>query len=265
MSAITPVARFTSESSYGTVATDLPGPAFWVARFDMDEGAAFGDHDHPEHQLVWAPYGQLLTTIGSQRWVLGAGRALWVPGGVTHTVTAYRPSELVSLYSWPDETPRTWPEPTVLEVSPLVRELLLHLARTDLDEEGARWAALTLFDALAPSTMPVVELPRPTGVMAGRVAEAILDDPADAHSQREWAARLHVSTKTLQRSFVTETGMTFSAWRTRARLHIALPMLADGMPVAAVAARVGYRSVPGFVAAFRAQFGGSPAALFAAR
>jgi AraC-like DNA-binding protein len=46
------------------------------------------------------------------------------------------------------------------------------------------------------------------------------------------------------------------------RLQAALPLLADGMAVGRVAARVGYATPSAFVAAFRRAVGASPAAYF---
>lgn len=54
--------------------------------------------------------------------------------------------------------------------------------------------------------------------------------------------------------------MTFTDWRTQVRLRASLPLLADGLPVAGVARRVGYASLNGFVDAFRRHFGHTPAA-----
>ena len=67
------------------------------------------------------------------------------------------------------------------------------------------------------------------------------------------------SASTLRRAFVTETGLTFSEWRTRARLDAALPLLAARVSVGQVACQVGYASRSGFVDAFRRQFGHPPA------
>ncbi|GES29907.1 helix-turn-helix domain-containing protein [Streptomyces angustmyceticus] len=54
--------------------------------------------------------------------------------------------------------------------------------------------------------------------------------------------------------------MPFGQWRTRVRLRAAMPLLAGGATVAAVAARVGYASPSAFVAAFRRAVGVPPGA-----
>nr|WP_281387116.1 helix-turn-helix transcriptional regulator [Jiangella mangrovi] len=104
----------------------------------------------------------------------------------------------------------------------------------------------------------------PVDAPARALAEAIVAQPADGRGLREWATALHVSEKTLRRAFLAETGMTFTDWRTRVRLRASLPLLADQLPVAAVAARVGYRSANGYIGAFRRHFGRTPGS-YAAR
>jgi AraC-like DNA-binding protein len=56
--------------------------------------------------------------------------------------------------------------------------------------------------------------------------------------------------------------MTFGRWRRLARLQAALPLLANGQSVGAVARHVGYQTASAFVAAFRTETGLTPAAYF---
>lgn len=126
-------------------------------------------------------------------------------------------------------------------------------------EESARSLYFRLVERL---TDPGVEVPMPADPLARTVAERIVLDPADPRTLEEWAPVLGVSVSSLRRAFRAGTGMTFTAWRAQARLRPALPLLADGIPVAAVARRVGYTSLNGFVDAFRRNFGATPAAHF---
>ncbi|MGW1989532.1 helix-turn-helix domain-containing protein [Embleya sp. NPDC001921] len=75
-------------------------------------------------------------------------------------------------------------------------------------------------------------------------------DPADPTRLDEWAARLHISPKTLQRDFVREFGMSFTRRGTLLRLGVE--------PVSVVARRVGYSSVSAFVLAFAKEYGSPP-------
>ncbi len=70
------------------------------------------------------------------------------------------------------------------------------------------------------------------------------------------------SARTLERGFLAGTGVPFGRWRSLLRLQSAIPALAAGDPVGAVARRVGYESPSAFVAAFRRETGSTPAAYF---
>jgi AraC-like DNA-binding protein len=95
------------------------------------------------------------------------------------------------------------------------------------------------------------------GGFAATVARALLQDPADRTELREWAARLHVSLKTLQRDFVREYGTSYRRWRTELRLRVSRVLL-ETQPVAEVAHRVGYASPSAFIAAFAREYGYTP-------
>lgn len=62
----------------------------------------------------------------------------------------------------------------------------------------------------------------------------------DCELEAAFAALERVSVTTLQRQFRDETGMTFSEWRTRARIAAAEGHLADGRNIGWTGRRVGY-------------------------
>ena len=78
----------------------------------------------------------------------------------------------------------------------------------------------------------------------------------------ELARRVGLSTRTLERRFAQETGMTVGRWRRQVRLLDALRELASGQTVKVVAQDAGYSSPSAFVSAFRSVFGVTPARYF---
>ena len=140
-----------------------------------------------------------------------------------------------SLYIRPGLFPVSWTEtgqPTPVAASPLLAELTGYLGEPGLDP-GAR-----------------------------RHAEALLADPADHRTLREWGREVGASERTLARAFAAEAGVPFGRWRTLLRLQAALSMLAAGEPVSRVAGRVGYDTPSAFVAAFRRETGQTPGTFF---
>lgn len=232
----------------------------WTCAFAPDEPGGWGEHRHAQHQVVWTAAGSALVLAGGTSWVLPPSRAVFVPGGVPHDVVLRPPAALHCLYVWPDACPLPWTRPTVVEVSPLLRELLLAHGETGGDGPvGAPTLALVLHE-LGRGAVADDGLALPADDRAAVVAARLLDVPDDETPLVDWAARLRIGESTLRRAFVVGTGVTFTEWRSRVRLQAALPLLERGLPVAAVAARVGYGSVNGFGTAFRRRYGRSPGA-----
>ncbi|CAM5426141.1 helix-turn-helix domain-containing protein [Streptomyces abikoensis] len=242
-----------------------PGAAVAVASFALGDGEWFADHQHAAHQLAWAPHGVLAVRACGRTWVLPSTVALWIPAGVPHATGATSSALLRSLYFWPERCPLTWDEPQVVPVSGLLRELINHLAQDTgaLPTEPRRRAEDVVLDLLRPVSVTTVRAPLPADPRARRVAEALRANPSDGRTLAEWGAVVGASARTLARAFTTGTGMTFGQWRTQLRLQAAMPMLAAGATVSAVARRVGYGSPSAFVAAFRRGVGVPPGTYFA--
>jgi AraC-like DNA-binding protein len=243
----------------------VEGLTAWTCRFPEDEPGGWGLHDHAEHQLVWTAAGAARVVTPGRSWLLPPSRALFLPGGTAHDVTLVAPAALHCLYVRAAAWPAAWREPVQLAVSPLLRELLVFLAAGEGVQPLAGEALALVRHELGAAVVAEDGLPVPTDPRAATVAARLLTDPADDTPLRTWAVRLRVGESTLRRSFVTETGLPFSEWRSRARVGAALPLLERGVPVSGVARRVGYCSVNGFVVAFRRRYGVSPGAWRAGR
>lgn len=252
-------------SQDGQGAAEAPGDlsAVFVATFPMPAGLVFDWHAHGDHQLAWAASGVLTVRTRQTAWVLPSTRALWIPAGVRHeTLTAGSAATMRSLYVRPELCPIRWAEPTPVRASPLLAELIGYLADRRLSQGSRANAEAVLVDLLAPVAMTAIEVPTPSDQRAARVAARLRAEPGDNRTLAEWGREVGASARTLAREFLAGTGMTFGRWRTLLRLQAALPGLAAGKPVSAVARQVGYESDSAFVAAFRRQTGMTPAAYF---
>lgn len=209
------------------------------------------------HQFYWAPGGVLSARHGLNAQFIGTREAFWVHRAVTHDVRvtgtefAYRvflrevPPALDSLRAG------------AISIDPEATRLLQAIARPDHDEAQALEARAHILAGLGASTRELAGH-HPVGAgFATTVARALAHDPGDPTRLEEWASRLHISAKTLQRDFVREFGTSYTRWRTSLRLRAA-HVLVETQPVATVARRVGYASVSAFVAAFAKEFGYTP-------
>jgi AraC-like DNA-binding protein len=234
-----------------------------VATFPMPQGLVFDWHTHDDHQLAWAASGVLTVRSQETAWVLPPTRALWIPAGVRHeTLTAGMAATMRSLYVRPPLCPIRWTVPTPVAASPLLAELVGYLDDRTLSPSRRANAEAVLVDLLEPVEMSTIEVRMPADDRARAVADGLRADPADNRTLGQWGRQVGASERTLAREFLAGTGMTFGRWRTLLRLQAALPGLAAGRPVSAVARQAGYESGSAFVAAFRRETGSTPGAYF---
>ena len=164
--------------------------------------------------LLGCHTGRALVTCRGRCERLAAGQGVLVPPGQDAAVTVAPGSAVVPVRIDPAEVPHA-PE-SVETVAPGERwnDRLLHhyvASVSPMREPGYRQRDLVaeLYGAPVVSAAPV--LPRSAG--ARQVATGLLRDPACPWTVARWAAQVNVGERTLHRTFVTETGMTFAAWR----------------------------------------------------
>jgi AraC-like DNA-binding protein len=241
-----------------------PGQALVVATFPMAPGARFEWHTHTEHQLAWAASGVLLVATETVTWVLPPTRALWIPAGLPHETAAsgMGAATLRSAHVRPDRCGLEWSRPTPIAAGPLLAELITYLGSESLDADRRARAETVLIDLLEPVTQATIEVRLPTDERAREVAHALGADPSDRRTLAQWGKVVGASSRTLERAFLSETGVPFGRWRSLLRLQAALPALADGASVSAVARSLGYETASAFVAAFRRETGTTPGKYF---
>lgn len=239
--------------------------AVLVGTFRLRSGRRIERHRHDCHQLAWAAGGVLTVATDAGTWVLPRTRALWIPAQVSHGVESSGSATMKALYLRPESCPITWTDPRAVAVGGLLAELIEYLATPTLEAAQRARAEAVVYDALEPVEVETIDPPLPTDERARAVAQAIIDDPADVRDLRRWANEVGVSSRTLARAFVADTGIPFGRWRTLVRLGAALPALASGEPVSRAARTVGYETASAFVAAFRRETGLTPGAYFDSR
>ncbi len=238
------------------------GSAIVCTWFPLADGAGFSEHAHEHHQLAWTTSGAVTISTRANTWVLPPSRGLLIPAGIAHSTYAARNADLCGIYIDPDEFPHPWAEPTVVQVGDLLAALLTHLTEDALSQPERHRVEQVVFDQLAPAPVTTLHLSMPTDERALRVAQALQADVTDHRTLAEWGQEVGASHRTLGRAFVKDTGMTFSQWRTEARVSCALPLLASGSSVEATARAVGYATPSAFVAAFRRATGSAPGRYF---
>ncbi|WP_174873194.1 AraC family transcriptional regulator [Vogesella oryzae] len=234
---------------------------------DYPAGHATVRHSHPTAQLLYGIAGVMRVLTARGQWIVPPTRAIYIPPGHWHEVHMLSPAQMRSVYVQPSALAGMPQQCCVLAVTPLWRELLLAAVRCPPPvlpgTRAARLLALLLEEMEVLETLPLA-LPTPDDALLAPLCNALQAQPDDARSSDDWAARLGVDVRTLQRRFVRATGMNFGAWRRQARLMHALAQLAAGARVLDVALDAGYASPSAFSAMFRRQFGVVPSEFFGA-
>lgn len=259
----------TSQSPDQSLRPDNPGdledPAWPVVGYARDHpsGHDTGRHQHRRAQLVYASAGVMTVTTATGTWVVPPQQAVWVPARITHQVRANGPLTMRTLYVLvgPGNAAGLPASCCVVGVPPLLRELILRAvtftAEAPPSDAESRLLAVIL-DELRSLVPEPLHLPLPRDRRLTAVTDGLAADPADGRSLGEWARAAGASERTLARLFVTETGLTFGAWRQRLRLLSAVARLAEGQAVTAVAYDLGYDSPSAFIAMFRRTLGATP-------
>jgi AraC-like DNA-binding protein len=224
-------------------------------------------HTHPWPQLTFSTRGVIRLSTRDGSYIVPPSRALWVPADVPHSISLIEDAELrtVYLHRWLGPA---WEKCEVLEISPLLRALMLALDTTPdglppVDPHAAqreRWIAPLLVDELERATQIRIDVPLPGDKRLRQLCEALLRNPADRATLAERAKAIGASERTVARLFRDQLGMSWQQWRQQAVMAHALPLLARGMAVSQVAAASGYATDSAFCAMFKAATGQSPTA-----
>jgi AraC-like DNA-binding protein len=239
------------------------GDGFWVRSLaeTYRAGGHISRHEHPWGQLAYATRGVMRVMTPQAVWLAPPTRAIWLPPGRPHEIFMQGETAMRTLYIDPVSAaplPRT---EAVLEVAPLLRELILHILKVGMlgpgKPEHERLAGL-LIDLLVQARPHDLALPLPADKRARAFAEDLRAQLGQTASLAALAGRAGASLRTLQRLFPRETGLTLEAWRQKARLIAAVSSLSTGASVTATALDCGYESPSAFITAFKRQFGVTP-------
>lgn len=224
-------------------------------------------HIHRRGQLIHAMTGIMRIETEKAAWIVPPALALWMPPQYPHCMTMRGRLEMRTVYI--DETACTdLPDrPTLIEIGPLLRELILAALEEPLDYDetgrGGLIAGLILTE-LGRLQERKLAVPMPRDPRALRVARGLLENLDSGRSLDGWADMSGASRRTLARLFRAETGFSFHEWRARLRAVDGLARLAAGASVASAAASVGYASPSAFSAMVRRSFGTAPRRLVSA-
>lgn len=246
----------------------------------MEPDSEIQPHHHPWAQVAIAVSGVARITAESATYLVPAWRAIWIPPGVEHVVAVLEAAELRTLFIHQargdigpgvdaDDQP-AWRHCRVLEVSPLLRELVLQMglhadggpalgAPALARERRLGDLALDELRRAAPVRLGIT-LPRDKRLRA--LCEAVIADPTRHATLDGWAAEAGASARTVARLFRDQLDTSFGPWRQQVLLGRALTLAAQGRPMGVIAQELGYASASAFTAMVRREVGLPPGRFF---
>jgi AraC-like DNA-binding protein/mannose-6-phosphate isomerase-like protein (cupin superfamily) len=255
-----PIARLTAEQE--------PFLAVRSLATNYSSGYRIEPHEHPWHQFLYAISGAMTVSTAQSSWMIPTARAVFIPAGCSHAIRMWGMVEMRTLYFSSALTGLENTECRVVEVAPLLRELILRsVERIGLDSRAAhdsRMIGLLVDEvktAMADAEESPLALPMPADERALALARYVLEKPLAGDSVDDLAKQHGVARRTLERRFRDDTGMSFGMWRQKARLLDSIRLLAEGKSVTDTALDCGYSSVSAFIAAFKGTFGYTPGRL----
>lgn len=218
-------------------------------------------HSHGRGQLIYAATGVIVLSTPHGAWIAPPERAIWTPAGMPHSVRMVGSVSTRSLLLDEDAAKALGEATVVISVSPLIRQLLIAASAIPAEYEanGRDGLVMDLLVAeLARAPRVALSVPFPVSPKLAARCHAFLEAP-DIHATIDsWCGELGMDRRAFTRAFRRETGMSFGEWRQQACLLVALPRLADGESVTAIALDIGYDSPAAFSTMFRRLLGVPP-------
>jgi AraC-like DNA-binding protein len=246
--------------AYEDINTDA-GPVVLAIAGGEEFDRVTAPHSHARGQLFASLRGLLSVGLDDGLWIVPAIHAVWLPPHQTHSVRSHGPFQGWGAYVAESACVDLPQRACLLRISGLLREAVLRAASWPMGQSEPAHAhiAAVILDEIRSLPVEPFGLPLPRDVRLQRIGAALIADPADPRDLEQWAAWVAMSSRTLSRRFVVETGFTFTAWRQRARLMRSLEMLAADVPVTAIALELGYSTASVYIDLFRRTFGATPA------
>lgn len=224
-------------------------------------GGKIDVHRHYRGQVMTAPSGVVTVKVGGRAYLVAGKKGVWIPEGIQHEVTASTDVKLRNLQIARQLAPALPHSVSPILVSPLFGELLSSAI------EGNQWFGANSREAKILDLLVlefqlandlVFSFPEPRDLRLRKICAALHKNPADQRSLTDWADIAGGCTRTLERLFRKETGLTFAQWRRQLRLHDSIVRLHSGQPVTSVAFDAGYENTSSFIEMFRRLTGRTP-------
>lgn len=242
----------------------VAAPIIGYARTQL-QGRNNGWHSHDAAQLFHVIRGSIAIDTEMGTYFVPPERAVWLPPRVSHQTRYLTDTELRYIYVQYDYTRDLPQTPQVMQVTTLLRALILEFMsypRSETDKGPAARIAAVILDQLKMLPVAPLQLPMPQDARLRDLCEGVVRCPAHIPPLSEAADRCATSVRSFERRIKAETGLSYRTWCRQVKLFRALELLASGRSVSDVSHKLGYEGPSAFVSTFKKAFGVTPGRYF---
>jgi AraC-like DNA-binding protein len=239
--------------------------AIMTLTHDYPAGHVIALHFHDRDQLVFASRGVMTIRTRVGTWVVPPHRAVWIPAEIPHSITMSGVVAMRTLYLKPGLAKNLPRGCCVINVSALLKELILHACTVHALKKTVKWQMhlmAVILHQLETVQMIPLQLPHLSDPRLVRLAEILINDPRDPRTLAELCRSTGAGKRSVERLFQQEIGMTFGKWRQQLRLMQGMRLLAEGAKITHAALESGYGTPSAFISMFRKALGITPSSYF---
>jgi AraC-like DNA-binding protein len=236
-------------------------PPIAVLHRDIPALAGINKYQHNQVQCIFVHTGVLAIITEKGRYFVPPQQTIIIPADLLHEMLAKTAVKISVFYfsdAEADELPVT---PEVITVDHLLSALIIESINIPSDYvwESPDGRILRLIrDKLIQADELDTFLPYPKDRRLTNITERLLKHPSLKSDLKFWGKFVNASPRTLSRVFKKETNITYSEWRQRLNIQIAIKHLSLGDSINSIAELLGYESSSAFIYMFKKQMGVSP-------
>lgn len=233
--------------------------SFESKRLSHQQGNEVSLHQHAQGQLTLVMGGTANIHNSDGWWLATPGSGVWVPPGVRHCASYREQAVIINVLLEVPAGIDTPPQCCLVMVSSLLKALATEATQLSAtDPQMPLIAQLVLHQLGLHAVRSELYVPEGEDKRLRAVTGFLKANPGCSDDLPALAARAYTSPRTLTRLFEKQTGMTFSRWRERLRVVVAIDRLLAGQPITTTALDLGYQSASAFTAVFTKVMGMPP-------
>ncbi|MDO6445222.1 AraC family transcriptional regulator [Colwellia sp. 1_MG-2023] len=236
-------------------------PPISVLHREIPALAGINKYQHHQAQCIYVHSGVLAIITEQGRYFIPPKQAIVIPAELSHELLAKTAVKLSIFHFNTEEAKELSTTTQVLVVDSLLSALItesLKISNEYLWQSTDGRLLRLVRDKLAQASKLDTFLPYPKDNRLTNITERLLKHPSLKSDLNFWGKFVNASPRTLSRIFKKETNITYSEWRQRLNIQIAIKHLSLDDSINSIAELLGYESSSAFIYMFRKQMGVSP-------